>query len=204
MDATVEEDSTCKKGTARVVAYTSTAQHSTAQPSPAQHSTAHHSAGQRSTAQRSMAQHSTAECNNNLDVSHHLGALLAQVGIAAVQALQLGLAHSQLPLQTVCLCLSPCQLLPCLSLHRQCTESVTQLCFADGFGLAEVAAWFMTKMEGQTRLVAVNSCCVMRLSQQLPPLSKCSEQVRLASSDLLHMHLALAGTRCYYYCYHSN
>ena len=36
----------------------------------------------------------------------------------------------------------------------------------------------------------------------LPILPSRSEQVCLASSDLLHMHLALAGTRfSYYYCY---
>ena len=39
-------------------------------------------------------------------------------------------------------------------------------------------------------LTLERTCC--------PPLSSCAEQVCLASSDLLHMHLALAGTCCYY------
>ena len=137
--ATVHGESTRKKSTAWMVACTSTPQRSTAQRSTAQHITAQHSSAQHSTAQRSTSHRSTAEHKINLDVCHHLGALLAQVGIAAVQALQLGLAHSQLPLETVCLCLSPCQLLPCLPLHRQITNSMTQLWFADGYGLAEGA-----------------------------------------------------------------
>ena len=41
--------------------------------------------------------------------------------------------------------------------------------------------------------------CQTFISVYLPPLSSCSEQVCLASSDLLHTHLALAGTKFHYY-----
>ena len=41
-------------------------------------------------------------------------------------------------------------------------------------------------------------------SVYFPPLSGRSEQVCLESSDLLHMHLAMAGTRFIYYYYQAN
>ena len=59
----------------------------------------------------------------DLEVRHHLSSLLAQVGIAAFQALQLGLRHLQLAPEGVHFHMGCCQLLPCAPLYPQGTSN---------------------------------------------------------------------------------
>ena len=61
----------------------------------------------------------------HLEVCHHLGALLAQVGVAALGTLQLGLRHLSLALPAVRLHLRCCQLLPSPTLQNSSSSHVT-------------------------------------------------------------------------------
>ncbi len=70
-----------------------------------------------------LCRDAAGEGKADLEVRHHLSSLLAQVGIAAFQPLQLGFRHLQLAPEGVHLHMGCCQLLPCAPLNPQGTSN---------------------------------------------------------------------------------
>ena len=68
-----------------------------------------------------LCRDAAGEGEADLEVRHHLSSLLAQVSIATLQPLQLGLRHVQLAPEAVHLHMGCCQLLPCAPLNPQGT-----------------------------------------------------------------------------------